>query len=173
MILFHKNKVLPIQVGLIFIILTTCSLEGFTMSFLNHPEEEVVVSSPIEGKITFKNAPAAGAKIERLLKWKDDKGETDTTITDENGNFSLPVIKDKVTIGKVTTFVMAQEIRVYYKDVEYTIWYKAKSDKGLYGELDGIPVNFRCELMDEFISIDTGIDMLGTSCKWDSIKPKE
>lgn len=173
MILFINTKVLLVQISLIFIILTVYSVEGFSMSFLNHPEEEVVVSSPLEGKITFNGAPVAGAKIERLLVWKDDVGETDTAITDKDGNFNFPLIKDRVTLSKISTFVMHQEIRVYYEGVEYPIWAKAKSDKGLYGELNGMPVNLRCELTDDFVAVKAGEGLFGTSCKWDSIKIKE
>ncbi len=143
------------------------------MSLFNKPEEEVVVCSPMEGKITYKNEPVSGAKIERFLKWKDDVGETDVAYTDKAGNFKLSEIKDTVTLSKISTFVMAQEIRVYYSGNEYPIWAKAKWDKGIYGELNGIPVNFRCELTDEFITVEAGEGMLITSCKWDSIKSKE
>lgn len=173
MILSYRKYVLFSIIGLISILLVAYSLEGISMSLLNHPEEEVVVSSPMEGKITFNHAPAVGAKIERWLKWKDDVGETDTTITDENGNFSFPIIKDKVILSKISTFVMAQEIRVYFNGNEYPIWAKAKWDKGMYGELNGVPVNFRCELTDAFIAVEAGEGMLGTSCKWDKIKTKE
>ena len=71
---------------------------------------------------------------------------------------------------------MAQEIRVFVKGVEYPIWVKAKRGKALHDELGGKPVNFRCELTDEVIPVDLGVDvgpgsgLLGTSCKWDSIE---
>lgn len=168
-----RNNKFYISIFLSFAIFASYSIEGVSMSLLNHPEEEVVVSSPMEGKITFNNKPVAGAKVERKLKWKDDTWETDTTTTDEQGNFSLPMVKDNVTLSKISTFVMAQEIRVYHEGTEYPIWAKAKHDKGIYGELDGRPSNFRCELTDAFIAVEAGEGMLGTSCKWDKIKPED
>lgn len=165
------RKYVSFIIGLISILLVAYSLEGVSMSLLSHPEEEVVVSSPMEGKITFNNAPAAGAKIERLLKWKDDVGETDTTITDENGNFSLPIIKDKVTLSKISTFVMAQEIRVFYDGKEYLIWTMGKRSKKKYGELGGKPTNFRCELTDEDRPMRLERALLVTTCKWEMIEP--
>lgn len=171
--LFDNKKVLSIKPAILFIILIAWSLEGFSMSLLNKPEEEVVVFSPMEGKITFNNIPVEGAKVERFLKWKDDTGEKDTTTTDADGNFSFPIKTDKVILSKISTFVMSQEIRVYYKDNEYPVWAKAKWDKGLYGELDGIPANFRCELTDDLTRVEAGEGMTYTLCKWDSIKPMD
>ena len=158
---------------LFFMLLLVFSVEAESMSLLFNPEEEVVVCSPMKGRITFNGESVAGAKVERFLKWKDEIGETDNTITDENGNFSLPIIKDKVKLSKISAFIMAQEIRVYFSGNTYPVWAKAKHDKGLYDELNGEPVNFTCELTDEFITVDAGKGMLITSCKWDSIKQKE
>lgn len=146
------------------------------MSLLHHPEEELVLCSPMEGKITHNGIPVVGAKVERLIKWKDDVGQTDATTTDENGFFTLSIVIEKAKLPKLTQFVVAQELRVFYKGSEYQIWAKAKREKGLFDELYGIPVNFRCELTDELSLVDTGDDssgMLLTSCKWDSIKKKE
>lgn len=124
----------------------------------------------MKGRITFNGESVSGARVERFLKWKDETGEVDNTMTDENGNFSLPIIKDKVKLSKISTFIMAQEVRVYYSGNTHPKWAKAKHGKGLYGELDGEPVNFTCELTDEFVTVDAGEGMLITSCKWSSIK---
>ena len=140
------------------------------MSFLYHPEEEIVICSPMEGRITFNGAPAAGAKLERFVKWKDEDGQTDTTFTDGNGYFRFPIIKEKAKLPKLSQFVIGQEIHVYFNGDKYPVWAKAKREKGLYGELDGSPVNFRCDLTDELAPVDAGKGMLLTSCKWDSIE---
>jgi len=139
------------------------------MSFLYHPEEEIVICSPMEGRITFNGAPAAGARIERLLKWKDDTGQTDTTITDENGYFRLPIIKEKAKLPKLAQFVVLQKIHIFHNK-EYLIWTMGKMSKDLYGELDGKPINFRCELTDESRPLSLENASLVTVCQWDGIE---
>jgi len=157
-----------------FIILVSISLgktvEGASMSLFSKEKHEVVVSSPFEGVITYKGKPAAGAKVERTLKWKDEKGEVDSVETDQNGRFSLPVVEDTVSLSPVTQFVMAQEIYVSFNDERIPIWAKAKHGKGLFDELGGEPIDFKCELTDEFKKIDVDNGMLITSCKWKEIK---
>lgn len=139
------------------------------MSLLHHPEEEVVICSPMEGKITFNNKPVSGAKVERFIKWKDEVGEKDFVLTDNNGHFKLPVLTEQTQLPKLGEFVVAQEIRVFIDGKEYPIWAKAKREKGLYAELNGKPVNFRCELTDEMDIVKAGRGTLMTSCKWDNI----
>jgi len=143
------------------------------MSFLSKPEEEVVFSSPMEGKITFGNKPVSGAKIERLIKWKDKTGKTDTTTTDENGNFSLPVIKNIVKLPKISQFVVTEEIYVIYNNKKHLIWSLSKMSKKIYDELGGKPKNLRCELTDEDESFMFDNAMLVTICKWESIEPQK
>ena len=132
-------------------------------------EEEVVIFSPMEGSITLNGDPVPNAKIERWLKWKDEEGEKDYFSTDENGHFSIPVKKDIVKLSTISTFVMAQEVRVFIDDDKYDIWSLAKRSKVEFGELGGKPANFRCELTDDLVRVEVDDGLLGTSCKWDSI----
>ena len=132
-------------------------------------EEEVVIFSPMQGQITLNGKPVSNARIERYLKWKDEEGERDYFETDGDGWFEIPVKQDVVKLSTISQFVIAQEIRVYVDDVEYPIWAKAKREKGLFDELEGKPVNFRCELTDDFARVEAGRGTLLTSCKWDSL----
>ncbi|MDH5354711.1 MAG: hypothetical protein OEY09_09745, partial [Gammaproteobacteria bacterium] len=84
--------------------------------------------------------------------------------------FSLPIKKDKVRIPLLGEFRVAQEIYVYYKDEKIPIWAKSKIDINEYGELDGKPINFRCELTDELVVLENFNGLFGTSCKWDFIE---
>ncbi len=131
---------------------------------------EVVLFSPMEGVITYKGKPAANAKITRLVIWKGDEGETDTFYTSDNGEFMLPEKKAKVRIPAFAEFRIAQEIYVFYKDEKIPIWAKSKIDINKYGELDGKPVNLRCELTDELVVLENFNGLFGTSCKWDAIE---
>ena len=90
--------------------------------------------------------------------------------TDENGYFELPIKTDVVTLGKLSTFVMAQEIYVHFQGEKLPVWAKSKRKKGLYGELDGVPQDLKCDLADGLVRLEVGEGMLLTSCKWDLIK---
>lgn len=168
-ILSHQKNALFIIIGLVILFSTAYSLEGSAMSFLTKPEEEVVLCSPMEGIITLNGKPAAGARIDRLITWKDDIGETDTVFTDTKGQFSLPIKKETVKLSKITQFVVHHEINVTYLEERYQIWVMGKFGKHIYSELNGKPVNFRCELTDEAVRVETD-GLLGTSCVWDSIQ---
>jgi hypothetical protein len=60
---------------------------------------------------------------------------------------------------------------VHIQDEKLPIWAKSKRKKGLYGELDGVQQNMKCDLTDDLLRLEMGEGMLITSCKWDSITP--
>jgi hypothetical protein len=164
-----RKKLTPFSQLTAIIILAAFTLEGVSMSFFTKTEEEVVLFSEMEGHITFKGQPVSNVKIERWIKWKDDVGEKDSVVTDSKGFFRLPTRKEIVKSSGISQFVVAQEIRVYYQSTEYPIWAKAKREKQEFSELNGKPVNFRCELTEELIPVNAGRGTLMTSCKWDAL----
>jgi len=139
------------------------------MSLFKHPEEEIVLSSPFAGVITLNDQPVEGAQVVRVLTWFETQNATDSTLTDKNGNFMLPEVTKNLALSKIGEFVISQEMVVLYREKEYPIWTKAKLDKDLYGELGGMPINFHCELSNEFKLVDAGKGKLVTVCQWDGI----
>lgn len=131
---------------------------------------DVVLFSPMEGKMTFEGKPAVNAKTVRAIIWKGDDGETDIFYTAEDGTFKLPIKRTKVRIPLLAEFVLTQEISVFYNEQEFTVWVKHKQDLGEYGELGGKPKNLRCELTDENVYIEGFGGTFTTPCKWDSIE---
>jgi hypothetical protein len=51
--------------------------------------------SAVSGRIVDNGKPVVGVKVERQLYYIDDKKRKDSTLTDENGYFSLPEINIK------------------------------------------------------------------------------
>jgi hypothetical protein len=151
-----------------FLLILLYSTKGVSMSFFSGTD--VVLFSPMEGKMTFEGKPAAGAKIVRTIIWKGDEGETDIFYTSEDGTFTLPIKRANVRIPMLAEFVLTQEVSVFYADQEFTIWVKRKEELGKYGELNGKPTNFRCELTDEEVYLEDFNGLFTTSCKWDSIE---
>ena len=156
--------------GFSFLIMSLYSMKGVAMSLLLGTE--VVLFSPLEGKITYEGKPAANAKIVRLVRWKDDAGETDIFHTTENGEFNFPIKKAKVRIPMLAEFVISQEVTVFYKGGEFDIWLKSTTDIDEYGGLGGQPKNLRCELTDEAEHQENFNGLFSTSCKWDLIIKK-
>jgi|SRR5690554_1424098 len=158
-----------IKVFLVFVCVFL-PIKGVAMSMFSENEQEVILFSPMAGKITFKGEPASGAKIIRLVKWKDDKGESDTVIANEKGEFILPIKIDHFKINPIFQLVIAQEIRVLFQGNEFLIWARTKRDINEYTELNGKPTNFRCELTKEFMPVQMEDGLFGTSCEWDSLE---
>lgn len=152
------------------LVITVIPIKGYAMSLLLHPEQEIVISSPMEGTITYQGKAAAGARIERILKWKDETGQSDATIADEKGYFTLPVVVESAKLPKLSQFVAHQEIVVSYEGKDFTIWVMGKLGKTLYSELGGKPKNLRCELTDDLVRVESEDGLLGTVCKWDSVE---
>ncbi len=156
--------------GLSFLIMSVYSIEGVAMSSLLGTE--VVLFSPLIGKITYQGKPAANAKIVRLVRWKDDAGESDIFHTTANGEFSLPIKTTNVRIPMLAEFVISQEVTVIYNGSEFDIWLKSTTDIDEYGGLGGNPKNLRCELTDEAVNQENFNGLFSTSCKWDLIIKK-
>src|SRR5690554_3011894 len=154
-----------------FLIISIYSMEGLAMSLFSRTD--VVLFSPMEGKMTFEGKPAANAKIVRTIIWKGDEGETDVFYTAEDGTFKLPIKSAKVRLPILAEFVLTQEISVFYKDQEFAMWFKAKKDLSEYGEMGGKPQNLHCELTNEIVRLEDFNGLFGTSCKWDSIEKQK
>lgn len=134
--------------------------------------KEVVLFSPLEGRFTFGGQPAHNAEIVRVVKWKDDTGETEAYSADQQGHFSLPLKKTKVRTSPFSELVITQSVFVRYAGKEIQIWGRTKRGAELYGELGGKPINLRCELADEVEHLQMQEGLFGTLCKWDGLDVK-
>ena len=129
--------------------------------------EEVWIFSPVHGVITYKGKPAAHAQITRVLKWKDDEGETDRFQVNEDGTFSIPGKQETLKSLLPTQFVAHQALFVKLEGKEFQIWEMGKLDKEKFAETGRELVNLRCELTDELQPVEAAGGLLMTSCKWD------
>ncbi|MCK4708440.1 MAG: hypothetical protein KAU21_07470 [Gammaproteobacteria bacterium] len=84
---------------------------------------EVILSSPMEGVLTFEGKPATSVKIERRLRWYDgEESTTDFVITDKNGYFNLPIVKKVLKVSGYVQFVTIQELIAFHDDEEIDLW---------------------------------------------------
>ena len=130
------------------------------------PTTEVCVFSPLEGVLTYKGEPAAGAKIVRVVKWKDDKGETDTYYADAQGRFSLPEMRRSWPRTGLAQFVTHQSLYVHYEGQEFHIWEMGHGSKERFGEFGGPLEGVVCEITGDLEPAPTSTGILGTSCRW-------
>ncbi len=143
------------------------------MSLLPTPQE-VVLSSPLAGLLTYQEKPVTGIKIVRKLSWFDgDESFEDFVVTDSKGHFTLPVIRKTLKLSSLVPLIVSQEIHAIHRGEHILLWVMGKDSKIEYGELGGKPVNLRCELTSERrITRDYNTPMM-TRCTWDSLEPWE
>ncbi|MCP4338672.1 MAG: DUF4198 domain-containing protein [Desulfobulbaceae bacterium] len=120
--------------------------------------------------MTFDGKPATGARIVGNFNWKDDNGETEGTIADNDGRFSFTSHWDVLRRVLPVEFVVHQSIFVHYKDNKYQVWETGKREKIQFSEFGGKSKNFRCELTDEIRRVDLERGFVGTNCYWDIIE---
>lgn len=137
--------------------------------FFGGEKKEAVLFSPLEGKITFEGKPAAGAKINLWIKWKDAKGENFEFTSDKNGYFQIPQQITTYKENPLAQIVITQEITVEYERESYLIWTLSKTNTHLYGELGGKVSNLSCELKNDLTTIRADGVLMGTACNWESI----
>ncbi len=164
----NRKNLISFSKLLTVVILAAVTFEGVSMSLFTKTEE-VVLFSEMKGHITLNGKPVKGAVIERWIKWKDEDGEKDQFTTDDKGAFYLPAIKVNAKLPSFSQLVITQELKVIYQNINYNIWALSKMNKNEYGELDGKPVDFRCELNAEEKALRFENAYLLTNCEWTKI----
>ena len=150
-ILTPKNAAMLLVVG--------CSLFLTSNAFSMF---KVCLFSPVKGKVVLKGLPVVGAVIERTCEWNWKKYEpqTDQTVTDEKGEFSLPGIYSWLGVVQLVPHepVIHQQILIKHGGVSYNAWAHDKHDYGEFAELEianlrgtlpslnGKPINLYCDL---------------------------
>ncbi|MFT3782677.1 MAG: hypothetical protein QM790_11740 [Nibricoccus sp.] len=117
---------------------------------------KVCLFSPVKGKVVHNGQPVAGAVIQRTYEWawKNQKGG-DETVTDPNGEFSLPAIHGTMILGKVAPHepYIDQLIMINYDGKMFQAWCTDKRNYDEFGELSGLlnggPIEILCDLNTE------------------------
>lgn len=141
--------------------------------FFGGEKVEAVLFSPLEGKLTFKGKPAAGAKIKLWFAWKDQEGESEYFTADDKGYFSIPKKTVVYKQNPLAQISIGQTVTVDFNGQEYLIWRGGKSSTHLYGELGGQPKNLTCELTTEEMDAHLEHALIETLCKWDELTKED
>ena len=125
---------------------------------------KVCLFSPVKGKVVLKGQPVVGAVIERSYDWAwGNKQGSDETVTDQNGEFTLPAIYGTMFLGQIGPHepYIFQTILIKHDGKTYQAWCTDKRDYGefselsmakIYGEspgLNGKPIDLYCPLENE------------------------
>ncbi|TLM78968.1 DUF4198 domain-containing protein [Microbulbifer harenosus] len=116
-------------------------------------------------EITYQGKPAAGAVVKRRIKWQRER--LDEFFTDSNGVVVLPQVRERSVMQFFPSeFVASQALDVHFLDQEFNIWINSKRRPHKNSELDGKPINLKCELLNEGRLVRDFRAMLLTNCTW-------
>lgn len=110
-----------------------------------------VIFSPIEGKVLLGGKALSGLVLERSVEW-DDTTFADKTTTDDNGNFSFPIVsRDPSWLSWLLPSepMAKQTIGAAFKNQNLKIWFYLKRNWALNSENDGKPIRVECHIDQE------------------------
>jgi len=132
--------------------------KSFLTTFLNTCSEpfapSYVLFSQISGTISLNGIPVTGARVSRTYHWDwGNTGAVDETLTDKQGNFTLP----EITGRSISAWIphqpnIDQRIEVFTEEREYEIWSGNKFSYESNSELTGKSNFLRFDLLGEPIT---------------------
>ncbi len=96
----------------------------------------IYVFSDMQGIVTLKGEPVAGAKVTRIGDHENDKVYTDSAITDAQGHFSFEPISTFSLRPMMLGTIIRQKITIEHEGQEYLAWETKKKNDHIYGELN-------------------------------------
>lgn len=139
-----------------------------------NPKKTYVIASPMDGVLMQNGKPLAHTQIIRHLWWNgNEDGLEETFVTDEQGQFSLPVHEEQLSLGKLTQFTCSTFLEVVINSQRFDVWYNHNLRGDMYAETEGRKLDdLVCDLSNEKIEVRPGISSIMTICRWEGM-PKE
>ncbi len=114
---------------------------------------KVCLFSPVKGKVVLNGQPVVGAVTERSYDWAwGNRQGHDETVTDQNGEFSLPAIYGTMVLGQIAPHepYIFQTILIKHDGKTYQAWCTDKRNYEEFGELGcmlkGKPITLSCDI---------------------------
>lgn len=151
-------------------LLTNNAYGGELLGLFGKKEELVFAFSGFSGQLLYQGEPAAGAVITRSYDQMGEGEVIESVVADEQGRFNFVSIalKFKPPVFSTIDYISSQEMRVVFNNEQFSIWNGGKRSKVEFGEFNGRPKNFTCELTGEKRSIRFKLGgFVGTSCHWE------
>lgn len=129
--------------------------------------EKFVISSPLNGILVREGEALPNTKIIRRLTWSgNDEGIVDEFITDDNGNFNIPVHEELLTIGKLTEFVGTVTLYIKSIDDENFFYHSTKRSAEIYSDTKEPLQELVCDMAHDEALVDISRVGIFSRCKW-------
>ncbi len=122
-----------------------------TLFWSNYAMAQLVLFSAVTGTVIHQGSPVAGAKIHQTARWGfNDKTFEQSTVTDANGEFSLPALTTRSLLAGTGFFqpVVHQALKIHHQGQTFDAWFFTKHDYESNSEL-ARPIQLLCDLDNE------------------------
>jgi hypothetical protein len=114
-------------------------------------QDNLVLSSAVEGQLLDHGKPLAGVKVKRVLHWNmEQEARTEITTTKADGKFQFPEVRGAAEFGFLAKLfhvpVISQEIYLIQANEEIILYSKTRSSYKPKFETGYDEIQFSCDL---------------------------
>ena len=114
-------------------------------------QDNLVLSSAVEGQLLDHGKPLAGVKVKRILHWNmEQEARTEITTTKADGKFQFPEVRGAAEFGFLAKLfhvpVISQEIYLIQANEEIILYSKTRSSYKPKFETGYDEIQFSCDL---------------------------
>lgn len=114
-------------------------------------QDNLVLSSAVEGQLLDHGKPLAGVKVKRILHWNmEQEARTEITTTQADGKFQFPEVRGAAEFGFLAKLfhvpVISQEIYLIQANEEIILYSKTRSSYKPKFETGYDEIQFSCDL---------------------------
>lgn len=138
--------------------------------FGKNDEEKYVISSPLSGVLVREGKPLVNSKIVRRLSWSgNEQGVVDEFYTDGEGNFTIPVHEENLSLGKLTEFVGTITLYLDKVDDDNFFYHSSKRSAEIYSDTKEPLQELVCDMAQEEALVEVSRVGIFSRCKWEGI----
>lgn len=135
--------------------------------FFKEKKENYVIFSPLEGVLMQGGKPLPNTKIIRKLRWNgNEEGLVEEFLTDNNGNFSLPIHEEELSLNMLSQFVGKADLEFETEAERDYIWSSGKFSAEIFTETAGEISGLVCDIEAEEIAVPMSPLPILTKCRW-------
>lgn len=114
-------------------------------------QDNLILSSAVEGQLLDHGKPLAGAKVKRILHWNmEQEARTEITTTQADGKFQFPEVRGAAEFGFLAKLfhvpVISQEIYLIQANEEIILYSKTRSSYRPKFETGYDEIQFSCDI---------------------------
>ncbi len=114
-------------------------------------QDNLILSSAVEGQLLDHGKPLAGVKVKRILHWNmEQEARTEITTTQADGKFQFPEVRGAAEFGFLAKLfhvpVISQEIYLIQANEEIILYSKTRSSYKPKFETGYDEIQFSCDL---------------------------